>query len=391
MKKVTRLEAPIYKKKGFSNPLSGLNDVRNRRIRGIVLPTAFLLFTGILVVYTASSFISLTRFGNSYHYLVKHIIRVILGVTVAIAAFNMPYRIWKKISLFLYPVSLVLLLLTVLKGFPLVETINGSSRWLQLSGFRLMPSELIRFSYILFSATLISRRVINARSRIGTTVLSGLAIVPACIMLFQPDFTGAVYICSIMIVVLFLAEARISHMIIVVLILAGLSIVAVFHEGYRLDRIEGWQGGEQSLLDDNFQPRQASIALGSGGLLGRGLGRGRQQRGFLPEAFSDFILAVVGEEAGFLGVSLFIIAILVLLMTGWNISADADDCFGAIIAGGITGSITIGALINIGVTVRLLPTTGMPFPLVSWGGSNILVTLLGLGIIGSIAKGVRKW
>ncbi len=89
--------------------------------------------------------------------------------------------------------------------------------------------------------------------------------------------------------------------------------------------------------------------------------------------------------------SLFIIAILVLLMTGWNISADADDCFGAIIAGGITGSITIGALINIGVTVRLLPTTGMPFPLVSWGGSNILVTLLGLGIIGSIAKGVRKW
>jgi cell division protein FtsW len=139
--------------------------------------------------------------------------------------------------------------------------------------------------------------------------------------------------------------------------------------------------------DENFQPMQACIALGSGGLTGRGLARGRQQRGFLPEAFSDFILAVIGEETGFIGTTLLLSMLLILCMCGWLISESADNSFGYLAAGGLTASITGGVLIHVGVVTKLLPTTGMPLPLVSWGGTNLVITMMSLGIIAKVAEG----
>ena len=221
--------------------------------------------------------------------------------------------------------------------------------------------------------------------------LTLLGLVPAGLMLFQPDFAGAAYLSVVMLIVLFIAEAKLSHLMAVVLLLSSLAAIALVRADYRVGRLVGWQNGEQNLSAENFQPRQATIALGSGGLRGRGLGRGRQQRGFLPEAFSDFILAVIGEEAGFLGTTLLLAALLVLSLSVWGISAGADDCFGALVAGGVAASVTIGALIHIGVCTRLLPATGMPLPLVSWGGTNLLVTLFGLGIAANVARSSGRW
>ena len=353
--------------------------------------SGFLLFVGVMAVYSASSFISITRFGNTHSYLLQHLVRVAIALAVAMIAIRLPYRFWRRIALPLYIASCGMLLITVIPGSPLSVTLNGATRWIRIGPLTLMPGELMRLSYILLTATLVSGRLVLPRTRGGVVTLCLLALVPAAIMLQQPDFAGAFYLGIVMLAMLFIAEAKLSHLMAVILVLASLTAFALFRADYRIERLMGWHNEEQGLSAENFQPHQACIALGSGGLRGRGLGRGRQQRGFLPEAFSDFILAVIGEEAGFLGATLLLSAILVLCMSVWGIASDTDDCFGALTVGGIAASITLGALIHVGVSTRLFPTTGMPLPLVSWGGTNLIVTLFGLGIAANVARSAGRW
>ncbi|MBN1434727.1 FtsW/RodA/SpoVE family cell cycle protein [Candidatus Fermentibacterales bacterium] len=362
-----------------------------RKLRALLASTGFLLFVGVMAVYSASSFVSITRFGNSYRYVLMHLVRVAFALGLAVVAFRLPYRFWKRMSLPIYLASLALMLLTVVPGSPLSVTLNGATRWLRLGPFMIMPSELLRLGFVLLTATLVSQRLVSPRSRGGVATILLLALLPAALMLFQPDFAGAVLLCLTMLVMLFLSEARLSHVMAIVLLLASLAAVAVAGADYRLERVFGWQNSENGLSAENFQPNQACIALGSGGLRGRGLGRGRQQRGFLPEAFSDFILAVIGEEAGFLGTSLLIAVMLVLSLSIWGIASDADDCFGSLVCGGVAASYTLGALLHAGVCTKLLPATGVPLPLVSWGGTNLIVTLLGLGIAANVARSSGRW
>lgn len=175
-------------------------------------------------------------------------------------------------------------------------------------------------------------------------------------------------------------------MLVLLLILLAFASIVIFPSEYRRERLLSWFSPSSAEEASTYQPEQACIALGSGGIMGRGIGRGRQQRGFLPEAFSDYILAVIGEETGFLGVLMILSLLFMLLMSGWFIADSADHLFGYLVTGGLMASIALGMFIHIAVVTRIFPSTGMPLPLVSWGGSNLMVTIGTIGIVARVAK-----
>ncbi len=358
--------------------------------RIVLAAAAGLVAAGAMAVLSASSFASMRAFGNSHAYFTGHLGRVLAGLVLAAAVYLSGPRVWRKLALPLYLAALVAMIPTIVPGSSLAPAVKGSTRWLVLGGFRFMPSELCRFSFILLSAHLVSRGTVSARGLRGAVALSAAGLVPALMMLAQRDFAGALYMLSILAVMLFLSEARFGHMAALFVIIALLGSVFILTSPYRLERVTGWINPTVGVDSENYQPQQACIALGSGGLLGRGLGHGRQQRGFLPEAFSDFILAVIGEEAGFVGTSLVLLAFCVLLWTSWKISERSDDIFGFLLAGGLTASIAIGALLHIAVSTRLLPTTGMTLPLISWGGTSVVFTMASIGAAARISCGVRR-
>ncbi|HOD19998.1 MAG TPA: FtsW/RodA/SpoVE family cell cycle protein [Candidatus Fermentibacter daniensis] len=357
----------------------------------ILLSTALVLVVfGVLAVYSASSFASMRVFGNSYHYVVGHLLRILVGTVAGIIVYIAGPRAWKAMAWLLYALSILALLPTVLGGSSIAPVVNGSSRWLVISGVRFMPSEFARFSYILLVATLISRGHISAREPRGFVAIVALALVPAAFTIAQPDYAGSFYMLAVMSGMLYLAEARFSHILILFAAIAVLGAGALMMESYRIERIQSWINPEAGMTDNNFQTQQSCIALGSGGLLGRGLGHGRQQRGFLPEVFSDFILAVIGEETGLLGTSLVLAAFCVLLWTGFRIAERADGFFGSVLAGGLTASIALGSFIHIAVVTRLLPATGITLPLISWGGTSIVFTIVSLAMAARISAEERR-
>ncbi|MBD3369473.1 hypothetical protein GF402_03825 [Candidatus Fermentibacteria bacterium] len=362
-----------------------------RRNRILLMVTFVLLVVGTLAVYSASSFISIRQSSDagSFHYLLGHLQRICVGLVVGTVAYLLPQRTWRALSPWLFLMALILLASTVVPGNPFAPRIKGASRWVVVGPLRLMPSELVRFSYVLLVAALVSQGQVSLRRPWGFVSIAVLGMIPALIMIFQPDFAGASYLTAVMIVLMFLAEARLSHLLLLVLFLLSLAAVGILSSRYRMHRILGYGHPTEHVQEENFQPYQACIALGSGGLQGRGLGQGRQQRGFLPEAFSDFILAVVGEETGFVGATLLLSLMFVLCLCGWTIAADADDLFSQITAGGLTASIAMGVAIHTGVVTRLLPATGMPLPLISWGGTNIIVTLASIGLLARMGRGGR--
>lgn len=373
--------------------------MRNLRPAGagkvMLISAALLLVFGALAVFTASSFKSLLLSGSesSTRFLLPHIRKIGMGVAAGLLLYTIPQQLLKKSAPFLYCISLALLAVTLfLKGSPWVPVLNGSARWLVLpGGFSVMPSELARVAYVILAASLLSTGAVRARTGPGVAWLTITALVPAILVALQPDFAGGMYILLVMLVMLFLAESRFMDILVLLLIMLAFASVVVFSSEYRRERLASWFSPAEAAEASNYQPEQACIALGSGGLMGRGIGRGRQQRGFLPEAFSDYILAVIGEETGFLGVLLILTLLFVMLMSGWLIAERADHLFGYLAAGGLMSSIAIGTFIHIAVVTRIFPSTGMPLPLVSWGGSNLIVTLGSLGIVSRVAReGLKK-
>ena len=358
----------------------------------LVTVTAALLLLGVMAVYSASSFASMRDFadGGSYHYLVGHLLRIAAGAVAATLVYAIPRRAWMLAAPALYGVSLLLLALTVVPGFPLSPSIKGSSRWILLGPVSIMPTELVRFTMVLLIASVATNSRLHPRSSRGFITLCCFGLVPAGIMIAQPDFAGAAYLIAVMAIVIYLAEARLSHLFALLLILAALGSAAVLSSDYRRARLMGYRDPESNVEGSNYQSNQSVIALGSGGLRGRGLGRGRQQMGYLPEPFSDFVLAVVGEELGFVGTTVILGLLLLLCIFGWRIAQMADSAFGQIAAGGLIASIALGALIHSGVVTRLLPPTGTPLPMISWGGTNVIVTMASIGFLTRIAREVEE-
>ncbi len=344
-----------------------------------------LLSTGVVMVYSASAIVAADRFQDPSLFLRKQLFWALLGSAGLLAALRFDYRRLEALRWPILGVAGALLVLVLVP--PVAQPINGTHRWLRLGPVSFQPAELAKLALVIFLAAWLARRGDQVEDfRRG--LLPALAVAGgfAVLVLAQPDLGNCLALILVTFALLFLAGGPVRHL--GGILAAGLPLlaVAIWLAPYRMRRITTFLDPWSDPRGSGFQIIQSWLALGSGGLLGRGIGESRQKLFYLPEAHTDFIFAVVGEEMGFVGAAALIGLFAVLVWRGLRIGLRAPDPFGAYLALGITLLIATQTLINLGVVTGLLPTKGLPLPFISSGGSALLVTMLGTGVLLNISQ-----
>lgn len=347
--------------------------------------TVLLVGIGVTMVYSSSAVLSQERFNDSYYYLKRTILFASLGFAFMTAALKIPYRLYCRLA---YPILFVSLILVFLVFVPGVgRTIGGATRWISLGFVSFQPSELAKVAMIIFLAYSLEKKEERIESfRIGVVPHLIMMFVVAGAILSQKDFGAAVMIAAITWLMLFAAGAKISYLFGMVAALMPFAYMFLSGEGYRKRRILAFLNPWSDQYGAGFQIIQSFVAFNEGGWFGRGLGEGRQKLFYLPEAHTDFIFSVIGEELGLIGVILTIVLFALFCYRGLRIALHAPDLFGRYLATGCTLLICISAVFNIAVVMGLLPTKGMTLPFISYGGSSLTVLLAVVGILLNVSS-----
>jgi cell division protein FtsW len=350
----------------------------------LFLATLLLVCASIVMVYSASAVVAMERYHDPYLFLVKQAMWVSLGMALLGVVMRIDYRLYKQPAVIWTALIFVsLALVAVLFRSP----VNNARRWFGIGGIGVQPSELAKLAAIFFVAALLERRMhrINeisyALMPVGIVVL-GLVL----LILLEPDFGTAMALVAIAVVMVF--AAGLSYRYILGAALASLPMIYLVLMGaaYRRRRLFAFLDPWKDPLGDGFQIIQSLIAVGTGGVFGRGLMAGVQKLFSLPEPQTDFIYAVIGEELGLIGTTAVLICFCVIAWRGLRIALRAPDQFGALLALGLTTMVAVQAFVNICVVIGLMPTKGIPLPFVSFGGSSLLINLLGMGILLNVSQ-----
>ena len=353
--------------------------------RTVLMITYFLLLTGLIMVFSASGPMAETRYGDSMFFLKRQAVWITLGLLVLHWVSRQDYGMWKSIMPPILGLTFIILVLVLM---PMVGSqVNGARRWFRFASFSFQPGELAKLTAVLYLASFLARREENITNFTKGVLVPVVVVgILALLVLLEPDMGTAVVMFSVLLGLLFLGGARISHLSGLVLSLLPLAYMLIMQSDYRRRRLMSFLDPWEDPNNAGFQLTQSFVALGNGGFAGVGLGEGRQKLFFLPEAHADFVLALVGEELGFFGTGLLMVLFAILLVKGFRIAGRAPDAFGQHLASGVTLLIGIQVLINAGVVSGLLPTKGLTLPLVSYGGSSLLVSLIAIGILLSISR-----
>ncbi len=349
--------------------------------------TLLLLCFGLVNLYSASAFLAQRQELPDTFYVLRQAVGAVVGIVLLVAVSRVPYRWWRGLAWPLVAVVWVTLVFMILPWtHGLAPEINGARRWLHL-GVAVQPSEFAKLAIIIWTAHLAVKKqgAFQSLSQglLPFLIIWGLLLVP---VLLQPDLSTAFVIGLLGALVVFAAGARIGHFVFLGVVLAPVAL-AQLGTGFRQDRMVAFQDLAGHTSTAGYQVHQSLIAVGSGGLAGVGFGEGRQKFGFLPEPHNDFIFSMIGEEWGLLGVTFLFVLYLAIVVVGFRIARGAPDLFGQLLAIGITSFIALHAVLHMGVGLGLLPPTGLSLPLVSYGRSNLLVTLVGVGILMGVGRG----
>jgi cell division protein FtsW len=343
---------------------------------------AALLALGLVMLYSSS----MTQVGA--HYLMLQLVWCAFGFVLCVSVTALDCQWLKK---FAWPIFILALVLLALVFVPHVgRKINGARRWLDFHGLRFQPSELAKLALIILLAWYGDRSQRHmATWKRGVLLPGWLMALVLGLVFVEPDRGTTVLLAAVSGAMLLLAGVRWRHILIPALVgVAGLAI-SLLRDPMRLKRILGWWDLEQHKEGVGYQAYQAMIALGSGGWTGLGLGNGRQKLGFVPEHHTDFIFSIIGEELGLIATLLVVLAFVIVVICGIYIALNARDTFGFLLAAGVTFLIGLQAAINIGVVTSVLPCKGLPLPFISYGGSNLLVMLTGVGLLFNVARHAR--
>ncbi|EGL81669.1 cell division protein FtsW [Caldalkalibacillus thermarum TA2.A1] len=351
----------------------------------ILIVTLILLGFGLVMIYSSSHHIAYWEYQDSAYFLKRQLVWAFLGLLMLYITMNIPYRLYRKLVPVILLVLLVMMVLVLVPGFGLKE--KGAQRWLNLGVVTLQPSEFVKLGLIMYLASIYSKKQ-GYISQFKRGVLPPLVIVGLFfgLTLLQRDLGTASMLMLFTFVILFCAGARMRHML--ALGLMGFLMVGIFAvtQPYRLERLTAFLDPWADPLDTGYHTIQSLYAIGNGGLWGMGFNNSIQKQFYLPEPHTDFIFAVVAEEWGLVGVIGVLLAYLVLILRGIQLSLHAPDAFGMLLGIGISGMIGIQALINIGVVSGSLPVTGLTLPFLSYGGSSLLLTLVSTGILLNISR-----
>jgi cell division protein FtsW len=354
----------------------------------IDLPTLIavliLMVLSLGVVYSASSTWALMKSGNSESMLGSHALKVLLGFGAIIIFMNIDYRKYKKLT----KPALVGAVLFLVVTLGLGGEVKGATRWLRFGGIGFQPSEFAKYALIFHLCVLLADRGDRIRDfKKGFIPLMIWIGGVTVLVLLQPNFSNGAMIFLISLIMLFVGRAKLSHVGLTIGALVPLLLVYMMSAEYRMKRIMSFfNGGAENGGHANYQLWQGIIGFGNGGVFGLGPGQSRQREFFLPESYGDFVFSIVGEEYGLIGTIFILLLFLTILLRGMKIAKNARDDFGRYLAVGITSSITLYALINAGVTLGILPTTGLPMPFVSYGGSAMLFSSVAIGVLLNISS-----
>ncbi len=365
-----------------------LTRKRNPVDGSLIIILILLLSAGLLVLFSATYYAATE---NPFSEVLKQLLGVALGTAACIVTSRIPYRFWRQTWVVAtgLAVSAVLLILVIIPGIGVY--INGSRRWLSLGGLSFQPSELAKFAIVLYMATALSYA--GPKVKKLWTGLVPILIVPGItflLILEQPNLSTAGSIMIVSLILIVMAGAKWRH--ILLMLTGGLGVGAFYawSEPYRRRRLLSFRNPFAMMSDEGYQLSQSLIAFGSGGVFGMGLGKGRQKYAYLPYPESDFIFAIVGEDFGLLGCLAVIALFVALMVAGYRVAVACRDKFGALLAAGITSSITVQAFLNMGVVVGILPTTGLPLPFFSAGGTSVSITMAAMGILMNISRNAGK-
>ena len=339
-----------------------------------------LMVMGIGVVYSASSTIAEKKFGQSEVYLQRHIIKVVVSLVALFFIMKIDYHRYAKVSKIALLVAISLLIATLVLG----GEIKGASRWLRLGGFGFQPSEFAKFALIFHLAVLISEKKERLRDfKSGFLPMAIWIVLVTGLVLLQPNFSTGMMLVVFSVFMLFVGGAKFKHIALSLSALLPLLALYMLSAEYRMRRVMAFLSGDHA--SSNYQLLQGIIGFGNGGLFGVGPGVSKQRDFFLPESYGDFVFSIVGEEYGYVGTMLLLFLFLIILLRGLKIAKLAKDDLGKYLAIGVTSSVTLYALVNAAVTLGLLPTTGLPMPFVSYGGSSMLFTACAIGVLLNIS------
>ena len=352
----------------------------------LMVVISVIVIIGIVMVTSASYIIAMGKYGDGFHYTKKQAITIIVGMILMYVCSIMRPEAWRRLASILMIVAVSLLLLLFIPGFG-VE-FGGSRRWLQMPlGFYIQPSEIVKYALVIFLASSIAKKG-DSIKELFTGFLPNVLVIGGvvCLVLAQPDFGTAVIITTVGFLMMFVSGFRLKHLIGSFILCTPFLAHFAVSAPYRLSRLKIYLDPWGDPLNGGFQVIQSMVAFGCGGKWGVGIGKGIQKLFYLPQPHTDFIFAVMGEELGFVGIIILLILFYILIVRGLAISMKTIDGFEKYLAFGITSLIGLQAMIHMAVSMGLLPTKGLPLPLVSLGGSSMIMNLMGLGILMAIAK-----
>ncbi|MDR0967178.1 MAG: putative lipid II flippase FtsW [Myxococcales bacterium] len=339
---------------------------------------------GLVMLYSASSVVAATspRYANSAYFLERQIAATVIGLFGLVAMLKVRYLTLRRWA---YPILVVILVLLVAVLFS--DPRGGARRWLNLPVFALQPGELAKLSVAIYLAHSLAKKRDKVKSfSVGFLPHCCVTGLIALLILVQPDFGSAVALAVILFSMLFAAGTRLSYLLGSVLAVLPIAIWQVTSRTYRMDRIRAFLDPWTYRKEEGYQITESLLAIGSGGVSGLGLGEGRHKLFYLPEAHTDFIFSIIGEELGLIGTIAVISLFAIIVWRGLRIALNAADAFGAYLALGLTVLLAFQSIGNMAVTMSLMPTKGMTLPFISYGGSSLVVNLLAVGILLSISE-----
>jgi cell division protein FtsW len=355
---------------------------------GVLLPVMGLLTLGLVMVYSSSAVLGADRYHSQFFFVKRQAIRLLLGLVVMLFLARFDYHRLQRMAPWALALSVGLLgALVVLGG----AGVRGANRWLSFAEFTLQPTEIARVACVVYLAKLLDRkgeRIVSFKD--GILPCAGVLGMIALLILKQPNLGSTIALLVTGFLMLHLAGAKTRHLGLLAGAGALLAVFQVVRHPYMMDRVQGWLShwstGTVDAAGKSWQLHQSIVAFGSGGIFGEGPGRGMQKFFFLPDPHTDFIYAVIGEELGLVGTASVLVAYVILFLRGLKIAGRAPDRFGFLLAAGLTVSLAVYVGMNISVVTGIIPTTGLPLPFLSYGGSALVVNLGVVGVLLNIAS-----
>jgi cell division protein FtsW len=352
---------------------------------GIAFLVAVFNLLGLVMVLSASSVVALDEHGSSWYFVTRQLTWTFAGAGVLILVARVDYRRWRRLANPLLWASMLALALVLVPGVGV--RVNGAQRWLGVGSLTIQPAEVVKLTVLIWVADLLTRRA-RVMSNLQATLLPAMVVLGAVagLVMLQPNLGTTIVISGIVLSVCFVAGVPMAPLGLLGAMAAFFAALLAIAAPYRRDRVFGFVDPWSDPLDQGYQSIQSLVGLASGGFAGTGLGASRAKWGFLPYAHTDFIFTIIGEELGLVG-ALVVVALFILLgVLGMRIALHAPDRFGMLLAVGITAWFLLQAFVNIGAVVGVLPITGVPLPFVSFGGSSLVFSMAGAGLLLAVAR-----